>query len=149
MGKRYSISHQATNSAAKCLLGLTGATSIRPRVYDLICGSDADPADNAAEYNLLRTTAAGSGGTAITPQAIDADDPASSASAIGATYSTEPTVAGVMLSWAQNQRATFRWVAAPNGEIVLPAVANNGVAVRTIDVAGSAVNTNVMMHYEE
>jgi hypothetical protein len=149
MPRRYSIDGQDTNTAAETILGLTSASTIRPGVYDLICGSDATPADNAAEYVLQRYTVAGTS-TAVTPRPLDPDDPASLAAG-GEAHSAEPTYTAdvIMLQWAQNQRATFRWVAAPNGEIILPATAANGVGIQTITVAGSAVNTNCCMHFVE
>lgn len=149
MGRRYSIDGQDTNTAGTTILGLTSAATIRPRVYDLIVGSDATPADNAAEYVLQRYTAAGTS-TAVTPQALDNGDPASLASA-GEAHSAEPTYTAnaILLQFALNQRATFRWVAAPMGEIVLPATAANGVGIQVISIAGSAVNTNAVMHFEE
>ena len=149
MARRYSIDGQDTNTAATSILGLTSAATIRPKIYDLVMGSDATPADNAAEYVLQRYTAAGTV-TAVTPAPLDPADPAALASA-GEAHSVEPTYTAnlILLQWAQNQRATFRWVAAPGGEIVLPATAANGVGVQVIGIAGSAVNMNVTMHYEE
>src|SRR3989337_2729161 len=108
MGRRYAIDGQDTNTAGTSILGLTSAATIRPSIYDLICGSDATPADNAAEYVLQRNTAAGTS-TAFTPVALDPADPASLAAA-GQNHSAEPTytAAALLLNWAQNQRATFR-----------------------------------------
>lgn len=150
MGRHYSISGQAANTANTTILGLTSAATIRPKVYDLILGSDATPADNAAEYNLQRYTTAGTPAGAVTPQLLDPGDPASLATAGQGVYSVEPTYTAnaIMLMWAQNQRATFRWVAAPGGEIILPATAANGVGVRAITVT-AAVNTNCCIHFEE
>lgn len=149
MGRRYSIDGQDTNTAATTILGLTSAATVRPRIFDLILGSDATPADNAAEYVLQRYTAAGTS-TGVTPQALDPSDPAALASS-GEAHTVEPTYTAnaIMLQWAQNQRLTFRWVAAPMGEIILPATAANGVGIQVITVAGSAVNTNATIHYEE
>lgn len=147
---KYSIDGQDTNTAATTILGVdAGTTARRGKVYDLICGSDATPADNAAEYNLQRYTVDGTS-TAVTPQALDPADAAALAEA-GEAHSVEPTytAGGIMLNWSQNQRATFRWVAAPGGEIVYPATADNGVGVQVITVAGSAVNTTVTIHFEE
>ena len=149
MARRYAIDGQDTNTATTSILGLTSATTVRPRIFDLIMGSDATPADNAAKYVLQRYTAAGTA-TSVTPQAIDPGDPAALASA-GKAHTVEPTytASAIMLHWAQNQRATFRWVAAPMSEIVLPATAANGVGIQSITVAGSAVNTNATILYEE
>jgi hypothetical protein len=148
-GRRYSVAAQDTNTAATSQVGVTSAATIRPKIYDLICGSDATPADNAAEYNLQRDTAAGTA-TSFTPVVIDPGDPAALSSA-GYNHSVEPTYTAnaLLLEWAQNQRATFRWVAAPEGELVLPATAANGAGIQTITVAGSAVNTNFTIHYAE
>lgn len=147
-GRRYSIDGQDTNTAATTILELRSTTAIRPAIYDLISGSDATPADNAAEYNLQRTTTAGTS-TAVTPQALDSGDPTATATA-GEAHSAEPTYTAnaIMLNYMHNQRATFRWVAAPDGEIVLPAAAN-GVGIQSITVAGSAVNTGATIHYLE
>ncbi len=151
MARRYSVSAQCANTANTSILGLVSAATIRPKIYDLIIGSDATPADNAAEYNLQRFTAAGTAGSAVTPQLLDPADPASLAAGGSGVYSVEPTYtsAAIMLMWAQNQRATFRWVAAPGSEIVLPATAANGVGIRVIGIAGSAVNTNCCVLFEE
>src|SRR3954463_4319344 len=123
MARRYSGAGQDTNTAATTIVELRSTTAIRPRIYDFILGSDATPADNAAEYVLQRTTTAGTS-TSFTPVALDPGDPASLAS-FGQAHSAEPTytAAALLLDIATNQRATFRWVAAPGGELVLPAAA--------------------------
>lgn len=147
---RYAIDGQDTNTAATSLLGVdAGATARRIRVYDLVCGSDATPADNAAEYVLQRYTVDGTS-TAVTPLPLDPADPAALAEA-GEAHSVEPTYTAneIALQWAQNQRATYRWVAAPEGELVIPATADNGLGIQVIGIAGSAVNTNVMIHFIE
>lgn len=151
MARRYSIDGQDTNTAATTILGLTSAATIRPGIYDLILGSDATPADMAAEYVLQRYTAAGTS-TAVTPQALDPGDPASlAASTTGEAHSAEPTYTAnaILLQFPCNQRATFRWVAAPEGELILPATAANGVGLQVISLAGSAVNVNTCWHYVE
>ena len=66
MARRYSVAAQDTNTAATTQVGVTSAATVRPRIYDIVCGSDATPADNAAEYNLTRYTAAGTA-TAFAP----------------------------------------------------------------------------------
>ena len=149
MSRRYSLAGQDTNTAATTQIGMTSAATIRPSIYDLICGSDATPADNAAEYVLQRHTAAGTS-TAFTPVALEPADPTSLAAA-GQNHSVEPTytAAALLLNWAQNQRATYRWVAEPNSEIRFPSTAANGGSVQTIGIAGSAVNMNFQIYFEE
>ena len=149
MARRYAIDGQDTNTANTSILGLTSAATIRPRIYDLIFGSDATPADMAAKYVLQRHTAAGTS-TAVTPTALDPADPAALASA-GMAHTIEPTftAGAILLHFALNQRATFRWVAVPGAELVLPATAANGATLRVITTNGTPVNTNCTIEYEE
>lgn len=136
MSRRYSIAGtRAVASPTKSLLGLTSAATIRPRLYDIIMGSTATPADNALEFLLQRYTAVGTG-TGVTPTALDPADPAALASGTAA-HSVEPTytAGAVLLDIAQNQRSTQRWVAAPGSELVLPATANNGVGLQPINAS--------------
>ena len=44
------------------------------------------------------------------------------------TYTIDPTTTAEMLRVPLNHRASYRWVAAPGGELVWPATANNGIA---------------------
>lgn len=147
---RFSVDGQDTNTASTTALALDGTTTTRGFLYDIIVGSDATPADNAAEYNLQRFATANGTGTAVTPQSLD---PADAAAEIDGTeqHTTEPTYTAnaILLHWAQNQRATFRWVAAPGGEIVIPATSDSGVGIITQGIAGSAVNMNYTMHFIE
>ena len=148
---KYSIDGQDTNTAATTILGVT-ADATRPRrskIYDVLIGSDATPADNAAEYNLQRVTAAGTS-TSVTPQPLDPADAATETDS-GEAHSIEPTYTSnaVLLNLMSNQRATVRWVAAPGGELVIPATASNGVGLVVVTVAGSAVNTGATIHFDE
>lgn len=124
-------------------------------VYDVMVGSDATPADNAASYKIQRSTTvgtwAGSGGAAITPVALDPGDPAAVTTANQGVCSAGPTLtaSAFVLGWAQNQRATYRWVAAPGSELKIPATANNGLCLMSLVVGGSAVNTNFCFLIEE
>jgi hypothetical protein len=148
---KYSVDGQDTNTAATTILGAS-ADATRPRRIKaayLTLGSDATPADNAAEYNLQRFTAAGTS-TAVTPQPLDPADAATEADA-GEAHSIEPTYTAnaVMLNFMANQRATFQWYAAPGYEIVVPATASNGLGVLSVTVGGSAVNVGCTIHFEE
>jgi hypothetical protein len=149
MARRYAISGSDTNTASTTLLGLTSTAAIRPKVYDLIIGSAATPADNAWELQVKRYTAAGTS-TAVTPQALDPGDPSATATA-GVNHSGEPTYTAnaILLDVSVNQRATFRWVAAPNGELVLPATAANGLGLFSAAVGGSAFSATMVVHFEE
>jgi len=131
-------------------LGTVGADATRPRrgrFYDLIFGSEASPADNAFLYIVQRCTALGTS-TAVTPSPIDPADAATESDA-GENHTVEPTYTAnlVLLSVALNQRATFRWVASPGGELVYPATASNGLGIQT--TTASAVAISATVHYNE
>ena len=148
MGRRYSGYGADTNTASTTQVELRSATTIRPRIYDFLIGSAATPADNAGEYVFRRTTTIGTH-TAFTAIALDPGDPASLA-VFGVNHSAEPTYTANsdLLHFATNQRATFRWVAAPGGEIVLPAAAN-GCGLLAVSIGGAAVVMQYQVHWEE
>lgn len=150
MARRYNIFGSDTNTATTTILGLTSAATVRPRIYDLLVSSDSTPADNAGNYSLKRYTVAGTS-TAVTPVALDPADPAALASA-GKAHTVEPTYtanADILGPFAVNQRPTFRWVAYPEGELVLPATAANGAGFLVNAIAGSTCNLLVSIHYSE
>jgi len=148
MGRRYSIDGQGLNTAAKSILGLVSAATVRPRLYDLTVGSPAAVADNYGEYALQRFTAAGTA-TAVTPTPLDPADPAALSSA-GENHTAEPTytAGAILLRFALNQRATFRWVASPGAELVLPATAANGIGLQSL-ATSAAVIMDAVIHFEE
>lgn len=149
MSRRYSIDGRDTNTASTTILGLTSAATIRPKIFDIQIYSAATPADNAGEYYFQRYTAAGTA-TAVTPQAIDNGDPASLASA-GEAHTVEPTYTAnaILLSLGGNQRASLRWLAVPGAELTLPATAANGVGCLVAQIAGSAIQMSICMHFIE
>lgn len=157
MARSYSINGNCINTASATLpLGnLVGAATVRPKIYDVNVGSDATPADNAAKYAFQRSTTvgtwAGAGGAAITPQGLDPGDPSSLCSANQGVCSVGPTLtaSAFLLQFAVNQRATFRWVAAPSKELVIPATASNGLCLMSLVVGGSAFNTVFSIEFEE
>ena len=147
---KYAIDGQDTNTAATTILGVdAGATPRRNKIYYVECGSDATPADNAAEYNIQRYTVDGTS-TAVTPTPLDAADAAALAEA-GEAHSIEPTYTAnlILLAWMQNQRATYQWFAPPGGELITPATADNGAGITSITTAGAAVATGCCLHFEE
>jgi len=137
-GRKYSSGGSITGAASKTIVGVTGGTTIRPYLIDLTISSNATPADNSSEWQLLRSTAAGTS-TGVTPAPFDEADPVA-ISTSGKNHSVEPTYTGVaLLDIAHNQRATFRWVAAPGEEIIAAATAAHGFGVQCQGVGGSGV----------
>lgn len=133
-GRRYHGFTNATNTASTTapMFTMTGATTVRAKMYEFNSGSDATPADTAAKFAWRRHTANFGTPAAVTPVAIDPADPASLIlfSAPGGTAPTI-TAASDLNVWAQNGRANYRWIAAPDGEIVMPA-STNGLALMAV-----------------
>ena len=151
MGRRYTGIGSAASGANKTVLNLISATTIRPALYDMVIGSVATPADAAVKWHVQRTTAVGTEGSGYTPVALDPGDPASLADYGVGAYSVEPTFTAnaVLLQISMNQRNTFRWVAAPGGELIAPATANNGLGCQTTAVSTGTTAYEVVMFHEE
>ena len=127
----------AAGTSNKTAVELKGGTTVRARIYDIILGSSATPADNACLFALTRTTTAGTGASNPTPLALDPGDVAALIG-LNITNSAEGTMAATdVLEIGMNQRATFRWVAAPGSEVLTAATASNGAAVRLVSASAS------------
>ncbi len=111
------------------------ATGMRRfKVYDIILGSDANPADVAVTWQLLRTvTPVGAG---VTPAQLDSADVAPVTLA-AQVLTANGTTGAILMTVPVNQRATFRWWAAPGQELMMPAVAGAGLDLLTPEVAGT------------
>jgi hypothetical protein len=101
-----------------CAIWVATATQVpRFRVIDIVFGCDGTPGDTAMTLRVNRSTAAATGGTALTPQAVDIADIAARAVAMHLAM-TNGTNSGTILEMACNQRATIRWFSAPGEELV-------------------------------
>lgn len=123
---------QATATAyAGAILGLNSSqsTPARGKVYDVLVGTNGTPADNYIEWDISRVTTS-STSTLITPQPLDSAD-AAARSVVTANSSTHATIS-IQNLWyvGVNQRASYRWVAAPGSELVWPATSSNGLQLR-------------------
>jgi hypothetical protein len=148
---KFACDFQRTASTT-ATLGTMTADATRPRrlrVYDAIVGSEATPADAAILWTFRRCTAAGTS-TGVTPQNLD---PASAATEYdaGENHTIEPTytAGAILLNIALNQRATFRWVAAPGGELVMPATASNGFGIETDTISTGTPVITATVHADE
>lgn len=149
MARRYSAIGADTVADETSLLGVTTATTVRPRIYELIFGSPATPADQAMEFYLQRFTAAGTA-TAVTPHGLDPADPASLCTA-GQAHTVEPTyTAGqVLLDFAINQQATFNWKVLAEYGLVLPSTAANGAGLVCKEISGGSAALRAQLFWEE
>lgn len=128
----------------------------RGKVYDLLIGTAGTPADNVLQYDISRITADGTG-TAFTPNPLDPADAACTATS-KYNHTIEPTYAGSVTSSIStsslfmvgiNQRASYRWVAAPGSELVWPATASNGVGLRALSPAYTGTTTGTLYFCEQ
>jgi hypothetical protein len=144
--RRYASTGAAAVANPRTVIVINGTTAVRPALYDLNIGF-ASPADNSIEWIVQRITAEGTD-TTVTPQPIDSGDPAC-ATTSGENSTIEPTkTAGAeLLDEELNQRASYRWVAAPGGEILCPA-STNGLAAICIH-ASATPTARITLHFAE
>ena len=146
-GIRTGVTNTTSTTAPLC--SVTGAATFRARIYDILSGADATPADNYAEFSLRRTSSNGTTSATFTPTALDPGDPAALAT-FTTTWSIQPTITASsdILSWTQNSRAAFRWVAVPDGELVIPATAGAGIAHMAVG-SNTATTFQFTYHWQE
>jgi hypothetical protein len=129
MAGKYVTTGAMALFAGNSVLSVIAATTVRPRVYDIVLSSSSTPNDYSADFQIQRFSADGTA-TGVTPTPLDFNDPASLATSKH-TYTIQPTLTAneILLRLAHNLRATVRWVAAPGSEFVIPALAGDGVAL--------------------
>ncbi len=156
MGDKYAVTMQqgaistvlfATGTDAVGEL-TSGVTTHRPRVYDMIFSHGTAPGDTVIRWEIGRITVTGAG-TGITENSLDPDAPAADVLAEEEIGTTGFTVVAdsQFLDFDLNQRATFRWVAAPGGEILMPATAAFGLGWNASSATVQIARTSV--HWEE
>lgn len=149
MGARYATAALQTpvESGFKTIAELLGGTGLRFRLYDVLFGQSGTPADNAMVHDLIRITASGTG-TAIVPEKLDPADVAAVVTA-KEDNTVEPTTTGIaLIKVPLYEKATSRWVAAPGSEIVVAAVANEGLAWRVKAASYTAQAEATLLHEE-
>ena len=147
---RYAIDGEKTTVTTGLLtaVNIIGAATRRIRLYDFTLSVPTAPDDNVLEWILQRSTVVGTG-TPVVPQALDPADPTAVATA-DEDHSVEPTYTADEILWkgAMNQRATYRWVAAPDGELIVPATAANGIGFQVLSPAFTG-DATVTAHIQE
>ena len=114
------------------------STVHRNIIYDITIANVGSPADLVTLHTIQRITNPGTAGSAVTPSLLDIADRASQ-SAVGENHSSEPTYTSAteLLEIPLNHRATFRWVAAPGGELITPATNNAGIGAKAIHASAT------------
>ncbi len=125
-----------TSSFQSMIDGLSPANN-RWRIYELNLGADGAPnsTDCQMVWAVHRSTAAGTG-VASTPLPVNPADTNSAIPTFKINDTIEPTIttpsAAMIGMWVLNQRASQRWVAAPEGELICAATTSFGLAVRVL-----------------
>lgn len=147
---RWGIKANKGAASVQVVAAITAAAANmrRARIYDWTLGCGASPADNSFTHMAQRCSTAGTG-AALTPNALDAADTLASTIVCKDTVTVDPTLtANAFLLWKPlNQRATFRWVAAPYGELVIAATASNGIALGVTSATTTSFDYDV--NFEE
>lgn len=140
----------AVSTAYKSFLGLTAATATltSASIVEFAVSVDAAPADNVLTWQAVRTNTDIGTGTTVTPSPLDSSKRAAGTVA-RANHSVEPGGIGVELwTMAVNQRASFRWVAVPGSELIIPATNVNGISLRAKSPAYTGTCTCQAGHTE-
>lgn len=143
---------QNISSTYKTLVALTASNGTQLRrfkVYDVLMGTNGTPADNYMEYDISRQTAAGTS-TSATPNPLDPAD--SACLTVGSVnFSAEGTItaASSLFYVGVNQRASYRWVAAPGSELVAPTTNLAGFAFRARSGGYTSTATCTMFFQEQ
>lgn len=144
-------SQQNLSSSYKTLVTITSSSATQARrgqIYDFTVGTDGTPADNALVFDISRQTAAATA-TSATPLALNPADAAFlGLSTVNATIEGTITSASSVWSAGINQRATYRWVAAPGSEFVYPATTANGFALRAKSAAYTSTAIGTVLFTE-
>lgn len=134
----------------------------RGKLYDILIGTAGTPADNYFEFDVttitLGTTPSGIVNTLISSlSSTFGEDPADTTfvAAIQINSTSEVGIAALTEKWylGINQRASYRWVCAPGGEILYPAnssaTGTNGLALRGRSGGGTVNMSGTVMVSEQ
>ena len=123
------------------------APTVTISIYEWSIGPGAAAEDSNYTVAVKRQTTAGTW-TAVTPEPLDTTGQAASI-ANGGRLSTAAGAAGNVIGyWGFNQRAGFRWVAVPGGELVVGKAVSNGILLEYTVVQGTAVNYGTICFME-
>ena len=135
---RYSASGSqnlpASSTPITALTIASQSTVHRNIIYDIVIANVGSPADLVTLHTIQRITNPNAANcTAVTPSLLDLADRAAQ-SACGENHTAEPTYTSnqELMEIPLNHRATFRWVAAPGGELITPATNNAGIGAKAV-----------------
>ncbi len=135
-----------TNGVAE----IKGGTSHRLAFQDLVVGHEGTPpVDFPVRWLLQRSTAAAAAGGAVVENPADPADVAATAVVLE-ELTTGPTLTAdtQLLDFPVNTRGTFRWVAGPDGALIVAAVANEGLLVNASSTSYADISA-ATFHWDE
>ena len=107
-----------TSNATALTVGSNASTAQKNEIFEYVLSISGAPADSAIIWTISRCTALGTATAQTAAPLGDADRAAQAA--CGSNHTAEPTYAAnteVMKLLPINARATFRWVAHPDGKL--------------------------------
>ncbi len=156
-GDRYGVG--LTQTAISGVAGDVGTDAVgelqgiavkRGWVYDALFSQGGAAGDGTIRWEVNRATTSATGAAAVEVALDPGSGVALLLSEEEVTVGPTVTVDTQMLDFDLNQRASFRWVASPDGEIIVPATATEGILITASNqgavYAGIARCT---LHWEE
>ena len=143
---------QAMSTTFKTIITMVSSTTNlrRGKMYDILIGTNGTPADNYLEFDVARTTGTSSGGTSyVCPPLDSADGVAFTVTTVNSTTEGTITANSDLFYIGINQRASYRWVAAPGSELVWPATSSNGLVLRARSGAYTGTVTSNTLFQEQ
>jgi hypothetical protein len=101
----------------------------RAKIADWTIGCASNPPFDQQILHIAQRCTTLATGAAKVPNSTDPADTLASTIVCFDTVTADPTLTAgaILLEKALNERASFRWAAQPGFELIIPAVANNGV----------------------
>lgn len=131
----------------------------RGKVYDILIGTNTTPADNVLTFDMSRLTVMNSTATTgytgavssvSSAFALDVADGLIQAFAVAnSSVEAQNTYSNSLWSVGINQRASYRWVAAPGSEMVYPATSSAGLGLRAVSPAYTGTATGTILFTEQ
>jgi len=136
----------APNAASTQVAVIGSRGQGRAHLYDWLFGHVGAAADNVISNTLNRFTAIPTGPAAVVPVALDMAAGTHGVTCYQNATTGTVTASSCLISIATNQRASHRWVAAPDGELVIPATDASGIYYHA-GHASLATNQETTFHW--
>lgn len=145
----YTVTHETPNGTALPIVNVTGGAN-NQLAFNLfsISADETSPAEQQAKYEILRTTDAGTGGTALTEIKNNPLTSAPVGAAIGGTFGTPPAASDVLFAAGIHQKIPFVLQLYPGREYLSAAAAGDGIEIRSV-AASSAFPVVATIGWEE